>query len=48
MSSTDLEIINLKRQIEIHNNILEEILSEIKKSNKIREKQTQILEKLGE
>ena len=34
MSSTDLEILNLKRQIEIQNNILQAILEEIGIRNK--------------
>ena len=37
MTSTDLEISNLKRQIEIQNSILEQILSEMKKDNELRE-----------
>ena len=34
MSSTDLEILNLKRQIEIQNSILEMILEEMRIRNK--------------
>lgn len=38
MSSTDLEIINLKRQVEIQNSILEQLLKEIKRFNDNYEK----------
>ena len=38
MSSTDLEIINLKRQVEIQNSILEQLLEEIKRFNDNYEK----------
>ena len=48
MTSTDLEISNLKRQIEIQNSILEQILSEMKKNNELREKQIKIVEKMEE
>lgn len=34
MSSTDLEILNLKRQVEIQNQILREILEEMKNRDK--------------
>ena len=34
MSSTDLEILNLKRQVEIQNSILEAMLEELRIRNK--------------
>lgn len=38
MSSTDLEILNLKRQVEIQNAILQSILEELKRFNDNHEK----------
>lgn len=38
MSSTDLEILNLKRQVEIQNAILQSILEELKRFNDNQEK----------
>lgn len=38
MSSTDLEILNLKRQEEIRNALLQEILEELKRFNTNYEK----------
>lgn len=38
MTSTDLEILNLKRQVEIQNNILMELLVEFKRFNDNYEK----------
>ena len=38
MSSTDLEILNLKRQVEIQNSILEAMLNEMKLRNEKTDK----------